>query len=300
MRLALALLALGLAGGAWIDGASVFTKPPIVERAGYRVIEADLHVHTRYSDGVLSPFEVVLAARRAGLDAVAITEHNMVVPAQMAAWFARIIDGPTVIVGEEVTSRRYHMLAFGLREAISARADARDVVAAIRAQGGVAIAAHPVARFREGFEGVELDGAEVVHPIAFGGGNAIDFRWSQMVEFYENARAADASFTAVGASDYHFFRVLGLCRTYIFARDASETELVNALRDGRTVTIAPDGTRFGDPALAAELGRAALRPPRVGYAPAGWFDAVTRSLAWLGMLALVLLRKRSSSASARH
>ncbi|HZO16445.1 MAG TPA: CehA/McbA family metallohydrolase [Polyangiaceae bacterium] len=300
MRVAFGLLAVGLAGGMWIDGATIFTEPPIVERAGYRVIEADLHVHTRYSDGVLSPLEVVLTARRAGLDAVAVTEHNMVLPAKMAAWFARLIDGPTVIVGEEVTSRRYHMLAFGLHDSISARADAREVVAAIRAQGGVAIAAHPVARFRDGFEGVELDGAEVVHPIAFGGGNAIDFRWSQMVEFYEHAYAADGSFTAVGASDYHFFRVLGLCRTYIFARDDSEAELVNALRDGRTVAVAPDGTRFGDPALASDLDREALRPPRVGYAPAGWFDAVTRSVAWLGMLALVVLRKRSSSASARH
>ena len=39
---------------------------------------ADLHVHTNYSDGLLSPEAVVEKARQAGLSALAITDHDCV------------------------------------------------------------------------------------------------------------------------------------------------------------------------------------------------------------------------------
>ena len=38
----------------------------------------DLHVHTTYSDGLLSPKEVVDLARRKGLNGIAITDHDTV------------------------------------------------------------------------------------------------------------------------------------------------------------------------------------------------------------------------------
>lgn len=38
----------------------------------------DLHTHTYYSDGTLSPADLVLEAQRAGLSAVALTDHNTV------------------------------------------------------------------------------------------------------------------------------------------------------------------------------------------------------------------------------
>ena len=48
----------------------------------------DLHLHTTCSDGALAPEALVLAARRAGLDAIAVTDHDTmagVVPARVAA-----------------------------------------------------------------------------------------------------------------------------------------------------------------------------------------------------------------------
>jgi hypothetical protein len=150
-----------------------------------------------------------------------------------------------------------------------------------------------VARFQPAFEGVDLDGAEVVHPVAFGGVGAGDFRWDDMLAFYRKSMRDDAHFAAVGASDYHFFRLLGLCRTYILARDASEGALIEALRAGRTVTVAPDGQRFGDPTLIQALEPLEARVMNVGYAPSSVLDRATRFIAWLGMLALLLARMRS-------
>jgi len=82
---------------------------PATYRGGYRVLEVDLHAHTRFSDGFLSPFDLVLQARRRGLDALAITEHNILFPAQLGRWFSRLTSGPTILVGEEVTTRRFHV-----------------------------------------------------------------------------------------------------------------------------------------------------------------------------------------------
>jgi hypothetical protein len=289
----LVVLAIALVGGTLND--RIPPQEP-ERRGGYLVIESDLHVHTRYSDGFLSPFEVVLAARRHGLHAIAVTEHNVVFPARMAAWLSQRIDGPTVIIGEEVTARGYHLLALGIREAVAPRPTARETALAIQAQGGIAVAAHPTARFQPALDEAldVLDGAEVVHPLAHGGFGAKDFRYEQMVDFYERAARDDPGFLAVGASDYHFFKLIGMCRTYVFARDATEASILEALRAGRAVSIAPDGRHFGDASLIELLAREPLaeRPAAVGYAPSSGLDALFRLVGWLGMIGLVLLRVR--------
>ena len=39
-------------------------------------MKIDLHIHTTYSDGMFSPEKVVDAAIDAGLDAIALTDHD--------------------------------------------------------------------------------------------------------------------------------------------------------------------------------------------------------------------------------
>src|SRR5882757_7256072 len=39
---------------------------------------ADLHLHTNFSDGTYSPEELVMHARRQGLAAIALTDHDTV------------------------------------------------------------------------------------------------------------------------------------------------------------------------------------------------------------------------------
>lgn len=43
------------------------------------MIRADLHVHTYFSDGLISPETVAITARKNGLDAVAVTDHDNMV-----------------------------------------------------------------------------------------------------------------------------------------------------------------------------------------------------------------------------
>jgi 3',5'-nucleoside bisphosphate phosphatase len=89
---------------------------------------ADLHVHTTHSDGVCSPCEVVVAAARVGLAALAITDHDTVsalavARPEAARW------GVELIAGVELTcvynEREFHILGHFIRD------DAPALVAAM-------------------------------------------------------------------------------------------------------------------------------------------------------------------------
>ncbi len=268
-------------------------------RGGYRVLESDFHAHTRFSDGFLSPFDLVIQAERRGLDVLAITEHNVVFPGQLGRWFANATGGPTILVGEEITTRLYHLHGVGLRERVDASLPLADVLAAIHRQGGVAIAAHPVGRFRGAFDAQldHIDATEVMHPLAYGDRTGGGWRWPEMRDFYLDALAGGHRLTAIGSSDYHFFSTLGICRTLVFARDTSEEAVMDALRAGRTVVHDLDGNAYGDAAMMEALAREpyAVRPEDYGYRGSGLADRVTRALGLLGLLGLVLfgLRRRA-------
>ena len=298
----LGLLCIGLLGGVAFDDA-----PPrrVVTRAGYRVLEADFHVHTRFSDGFLSPFDVVLHARRNGLDAFAVTEHNLVYPAKMARWFSRMVGGPTVIIGEEITTDRFHLIALGVEERVSPYGELDAIVDDVHHQGGLAIAAHPVRRFWAAFdpEVGKLDGAEIMHPLALtarGQGRAgAGWRWEEMRDFTTRAKEGGYRLTAIGSSDYHFFNGLGVTRTLVFAHDDSAGAILEALREHRTVVRDLEGNLYGDDELVAAMkaqpiaeGEQDENGAERGYRPKEMLDRVTRIAGWLGMLALVALSLR--------
>jgi 3',5'-nucleoside bisphosphate phosphatase len=76
---------------------------------------ADLHLHTRYSDGSFTPRELVEHAARLGFAAIAVTDHDTLtgIPEALAAGQEF---GVEVIPGVEITSRcgpqELHMLAY--------------------------------------------------------------------------------------------------------------------------------------------------------------------------------------------
>ncbi|WP_138442431.1 PHP domain-containing protein [Sinomonas susongensis] len=96
----------------------------------------DLHAHSSVSDGTDTPAELVAAAREAGLDAVAITDHDSTSGWTEAAEAARSL-GVTLVPGMEVSCRTpegisVHVLSYlhdpqheGLLEEITKAKDAR-------------------------------------------------------------------------------------------------------------------------------------------------------------------------------
>ena len=114
------------------------------------MLRADLHIHTRASDGELSPASVVRAAADGRLDYIAVTDHDTIDGLAEALEAAR--GGPVrVITGVEVSSQHEgvecHILGYHIRpdaeplrahenSALGRRQErAREMVRILQAQG---------------------------------------------------------------------------------------------------------------------------------------------------------------------
>ncbi len=85
-----------------------------IELGGLKV-PADLHVHTRASDGSLTPEQVVLRAVALGLRAIAITDHDTVMGVARALrsgrkWGLHVIPG--VELSTEAGGEEFHILGY--------------------------------------------------------------------------------------------------------------------------------------------------------------------------------------------
>jgi len=112
---------------------------------------ADLHMHTRYSDGAPTVDALLRhVVTCTNLDVIAITDHDTIVGAVEARELARREGyAVEVVVGEEVSTRDGHLVGLFLSERVAPGMSAADTVAAIHAQGGLAFAPHPYLRFRQ-------------------------------------------------------------------------------------------------------------------------------------------------------
>ena len=110
-----------------------------------KLSKADLHMHTTFSDGNATVDEVLdYVARRTDLRVIAITDHNTIEGALEAQKIAREKKyNFEVIVGEEVSTNRGHVLGLFLKQRIPPHLSVRKTVKLIKAQGGLAVPSHP-------------------------------------------------------------------------------------------------------------------------------------------------------------
>ena len=275
---AAALLTVAIAAGTAADRPR---RNPPVTIDGYRVLAVDFHTHSStWSDGALTPWGLVLEAERQGLDAIAITGHDQTSDGQLGHWFSRMIGGPIILRGEEIIAPKYHLIAAGISETISFRQSAVSAIDEVHRQGGIAIAAHPGPDWWAGYDDEamrSLDGAEICHPTIY----AV----SEAQADYERF-AARAPVAAIGSSDFHGLGMMGLCRTYVFARDSSEQAIIDAVRAHRTVVYGLDGKAYGDQALAQLAAEHRLMDTTLLRSRGGMLDWLSRIAGLAGLAAV--------------
>src|SRR5215204_4801838 len=102
-------------GAAVIGTATDRVSPRPVMRAGeYWVLSGDFHVHASPGDGALSPWMLRDEAARAGLDVIAVTNHNQSFTGLLASRISEMRDGPMMLAGEEIPNPDYHMIAVAI------------------------------------------------------------------------------------------------------------------------------------------------------------------------------------------
>ena len=107
----------------------------------------DLHTHTRplSHDSLLTPDQLVEAAKAAGLDAICLTEHDFTWDPQEARELARR-HAFIVIPAIEVNTEDGHFLAFGLDRYVYGMHRTAELARLVDEAGGVLVAAHPYRR----------------------------------------------------------------------------------------------------------------------------------------------------------
>ena len=118
-------------------------RPELPSVDGMRWLAGDFHCHTVHSDGACTIDEVAGLAASAGLDFLAVTDHNTVSHHRFLA-AASDRSGVQLIPGQEVTTWRGHANAFGDIGWVDFRRPADDWIDAVTADGGLLSLNHPL------------------------------------------------------------------------------------------------------------------------------------------------------------
>jgi predicted metal-dependent phosphoesterase TrpH len=170
---------------------------------------ADPHCHTTASDGMVTPAELIAAAVNAGLDLIAVTDHDTMASVAEAKERGAAA-GLSVVGGQEVTTKwpaQTHIVGWFLEKPIPRGMSLEDTVVAIHDQGGLAIVVHPFmpvyfgsiqpGMLRRLLDRHSVDGIEMLSTVPIGAR-----RRKALDAFYAAHR--DRLGAAIGASDCHF------------------------------------------------------------------------------------------------
>ena len=194
----------------------------------YRV---DLHLHTAASpDGRSSLEGIAKAAKTAGLDAIAVTDHDLCTPVPAA------LEGVLLIPGCEVSTAAGHITGLFLERPLPLEALGRlpapeAAVEAIREAGGLAVLAHPYQRPGAAPEQFTfpLDAIEAVNARAC-------FKVPEANE-KAAALAQKRGLPAAGGSDAHDAAEVGNACTELEAEALTLPALREALAAGRSRAV---------------------------------------------------------------
>jgi glycosyltransferase involved in cell wall biosynthesis len=205
--------------------------PRLRKKLGSRdFVHVDLHMHTDHSPDCATPVKVLLdTAKRVGLGAIAITDHNEISGALAAREQA---NGIKVIVAEEVkTADQGEVIGLFIEEKIPRGMTLDETIAEIRRQGGLVYVPHPFDRMHTvpDYEHLlhvveDLDAIEVFNPrVAFAAFNEEAARF-----------AAKYRIVAGAGSDSHVAQGLGSVMIRMRDFDGPE-EFLESLRDADIV-----------------------------------------------------------------
>jgi hypothetical protein len=217
-------------------------SPPAPERprrrslpasAGLTWLACDLHTHTVHSDGSLGIAELAAAGVAAGLDVVAVTDHNTVSHHASLDRVARRY-GITLVPGQEVTTDRGHANAFGDIGWVDFREPATAWLREVTSGGGILSINHPLAAdcSWQHLLSERPPLAEIWH------WTWLDRTWTGPLAWW-SAWGLDT--VPVGGSDFHSpdqGRPLGAPVTWVACESDQPSAVLDGLSTGRTAVAA--------------------------------------------------------------
>lgn len=216
-----------------------------------RILKGDTHLHSWGSDGNMTPDELALAAERAGLDYLFLTDHNNFA----LNYRLRSTDRVTMIPGVEWTHYKGHMGMLGRKRPFknflsNSLEETRKITAAARQEGAFTVLNHPFCPFcgwKWGMDQVIYDGLEVWNGGVSPESNRACLSW------WDEALKKGKRIPITGGSDFHKYepgRMPASPCTSIYAMSNSAEDILEGLKKGHSyLTLSPEG-----PMLETEAG----------------------------------------------
>jgi len=208
---------------------------------------ADLHIHTDWSDGMMSVRSLLQhASSNCALDAIAITDHDQIGGALDA--FRRSAEpgyvGPSIVVGIETTTKCFrHIIGLYFRPPFPSSRLPRfealsSTVSRIADFGGIAVVPHPMSVLVPSLHQKEIDGflATAIGPklvgIEVASGVIGGRRKETLVRAMNDGRWGLAE---IGASDAHHLAQVGTAVTWFPGTTVADLEAALIARKTKAV-----------------------------------------------------------------
>jgi len=242
------------------EGPTPVLPPPAAEplRRGPAWYSGGLHLHTVHSDGTVTARELARLARAAGLDFIAVTDHNNTVHQLEGP----LDEGLLHIVGEEVTTPGGHASVWGLRGA-RAYVDFRvlpgdpriaDLVRAATAQGALFSINHP----RAACAGCSWEHAIPPGAVGIEVANNHPEDRAASIAAWDALLREGRRITGIGSADWHRAPApIDAASVRVWATELSTAAILAGIEAGRVVVMADGRTK--PPELTVRFGKRTVR-----------------------------------------
>lgn len=228
-----------------------YAPAPALSR-GPRWYAGDLHVHSRESGDAQPSLDTIATfARSAGLDFVALSDHNTTAQLDFIVDARARHPALLLVPSVEFTTYAGHANGVGATSWVDHKlgqpgVTAAGALAALRAQGALVSINHPLFDLGEACIGCAWR-----HPLSPGDVDAVELATAgagalfieRTLAWWDALCAAGGHVAAVGGSDDHtagerlgpFGAPIGTPTTYVYAEELSVAALLDGIRRGRTV-----------------------------------------------------------------
>ncbi len=201
----------------------------------------DIHNHTfpKSDDSLLSPDDLIINAKKKGLDGVCLTDHDQFWNLPEINELQVKYNFP-VFPGSEITTEEGHVIVFGLKEYIFGMHNIKFLSEIVKSHNGFMIAAHP---YRRRFDSVSQMDLSKLETTAYDSKNDIIFNTVDAIETI-NGRGENIQnvfsekiceligLPSTGGSDAHKIEDISKVATKFNTKITSVEELITQLKTG--------------------------------------------------------------------
>lgn len=199
------------------------------------LIDLHTHTHPKSDDSLLSPTELVIKAKKSGLDGICVTEHDWFWAKEASEHLSQELDF-LVLPGIEMNTEDGHIIVFGITKFVFGMHHSDFMRKEVTEKGGFMILAHPYRHRYYTDDDIDETVAELCDRPIFRMVDTIETlngRAKEKQNQFAMALGKKLGWQGVGGSDAHYPRDIPTMATRFQRKVRNVEELIQELKAGR-------------------------------------------------------------------